>query len=92
MKLQQLFTGDGGEINDARDVIVATTNASLIGYVADGRNGLKVVQLTSPEAQPNFYGFSPAPMPASARADGTPGPNACKLVQFSIFEPAEQNS
>lgn len=34
----------------------------------------------------------PAPMPASARADGTPGPNACKLVQFSIFEPAEQNS
>ena len=34
----------------------------------------------------------PAPMPATARADGTPGPNACKLVQFSIFEPAEQNS
>ena len=31
--------------------------------MADGKNGLKVVQLTSPDSQPNFYGFSPAPMP-----------------------------
>jgi hypothetical protein len=27
--------------------------------VADGTGGLKVVQLFSPETQPNFYGFSP---------------------------------
>jgi hypothetical protein len=53
----------GGQLNDAEDVIIGTTNASLIGYVADGRNGLKVIQLTSPASQPNFYGFSPAPMP-----------------------------
>ncbi len=53
----------GGRINDARDVIVGTTNASLFAYVADGRNGLKVVQLTSPESQPRFYGFSPDPKP-----------------------------
>ena len=26
-------------------------------------NGLKVVHLTSPDAQPNFYGFSPEPKP-----------------------------
>jgi hypothetical protein len=58
----QKFTG-GGALNDARDVIVATTNASLFAYVADGRNGLKVLQLTSPESQPNFYGFSPEPKP-----------------------------
>ena len=31
----------------------------------------------------------PAPMPESARAQGSPGPNACRLVQFSIFEPAD---
>ena len=62
ISLDQLVTGDG-EINDARDVVVATTNASLIGYVADGINGLMVLQLTSPESQPNFYGFSPAPKP-----------------------------
>ncbi|MDA5093734.1 hypothetical protein O2N63_06495 [Aliiroseovarius sp. KMU-50] len=34
----------------------------------------------------------PAPMPASARAQGEPGPNACRLVQFSIFEPEETPS
>jgi len=53
----------GGKMNDVEDVIVGTTNASLFAYVADGRNGVKVVQLTSPESQPNFYGFSPEPRP-----------------------------
>ena len=61
-KVYQQFTADGA-INDAQDVLVGTTNASLIGYVADGKNGLKVLQLTSPSSQPNFYGFSPAPKP-----------------------------
>lgn len=51
-------------MNDARDIVVATTNASLFAYVADGRNGLKVLQLTSPDSQPRFYGFSPEPKPA----------------------------
>jgi hypothetical protein len=53
----------GGQLKDARDVVVATTNASLFAYVADGDGGLKVVQLTSPESQPKFYGFSPEPRP-----------------------------
>ena len=61
-RLYQKFNA-GGSLNDARDVIVATTNASLFAYVADGKNGLKVLQLTSPASQPNFYGFSPAPKP-----------------------------
>jgi hypothetical protein len=59
-KLYQMFN-DG--VRDARDVIVATTNASLFAYVADGKEGLKVIQLTSPESQPRFYGFSPDPKP-----------------------------
>ena len=62
MKLYRKFNSDGA-IKDARDVVVATTNASLFAYVADGAGGLKVVQLTSPELQPKFYGFSPAPNP-----------------------------
>ncbi len=53
----------GGRIADAEDVVVGSTNASLMAYVADGRGGLKVVQLTSPERQPRFYGFSPDPKP-----------------------------
>ena len=61
-KLYQKVTFDG-QLNDAEDVIVGSTNASLFAYVADGRNGLKVIQLTSPSSQPNFYGFSPAPKP-----------------------------
>ncbi len=61
-KIYQKVTFDG-QLNDARDVIVATTNASLFAYVADGRNGFKLLQLTSPESQPNFYGFSPEPKP-----------------------------
>jgi hypothetical protein len=52
-----------GRIGDARDVMIASTNASLFAYVADGTGGLKVVQLTSPASQPNFYGFSPEPRP-----------------------------
>ena len=43
--------------------MIASTNASLFAYLADGRGGLKVVQLTSPATQPNFYGFSPQPKP-----------------------------
>ncbi|HKA38571.1 MAG TPA: hypothetical protein VKD25_02275, partial [Burkholderiales bacterium] len=52
-----------GKLNDARDVVLGSTNASLFAYVADGRNGLKVLQLTAPDTQPNFYGFSPEPKP-----------------------------
>ena len=53
----------GGEITDAHDVVVASTNASLFAYVADGTGGLKVLQLTAPDTQPKFYGFSPEPRP-----------------------------
>jgi hypothetical protein len=64
----------GGRMTDVEDVVVASTNASLFAYVADGRNGMKVVQLTSPESQPNFYGFSPAPMPELIAWATTPHP------------------
>ncbi|MGB0133548.1 LVIVD repeat-containing protein, partial [Dokdonella sp.] len=60
--LYEMFNAEG-KLDDARDVIVGTTNASLFAYVADGRNGLKVIQLTSPESQPKFYGFAPDPKP-----------------------------
>jgi hypothetical protein len=62
MRLDQSFNA-GGRLVDARDVVVASTNASLFAYVADGIGGLKVLQLTSPASQPKFYGFSPAPKP-----------------------------
>jgi hypothetical protein len=69
----QRFTA-GGQLRDARDVIVGATNASLFAYVADGAGGLKVVQLISPESQPNFYGFSPEPKPQLIARYGTGKP------------------
>ncbi|RZS42868.1 hypothetical protein EV673_1213 [Limnobacter thiooxidans] len=69
----QKFTADG-QLNDAHDVVVGSTNASLFAYVADGVNGLKVLQLTSPDTQPKFYGFSPAPMPELIAWRKTPSP------------------
>ncbi|MFN4241243.1 MAG: hypothetical protein ACK4E5_11460 [Erythrobacter cryptus] len=72
-RIYQRVTLDGA-LNDAEDVIVASTNASLFAYVADGRNGMKVLQLTSPESQRNFYGFSPAPKPELIAWAKTPTP------------------
>ena len=72
-RLYMKFTADG-KLNDARDVIVASTNASLFAYLADGANGLKVLQLTSPDIQPKFYGFSPEPKPKLIAWRNTPSP------------------
>src|SRR5262245_467884 len=61
-KIDQTFTADG-KINDAHDVKVGMTANSLFAYIADGKNGLRVVQLMSPEDNPNIYGFSPKATP-----------------------------
>jgi hypothetical protein len=65
---------NGQVLNDVEDVIVASTNASAFAYVADGRNGIRVLQLTSPERQPNLYGFSPRPVPELIAWTRTPTP------------------
>ena len=72
-RLYQKFDA-GGALNDAEDVVVASTNASLFAYVADGKNGMKVLQLISPSSQPNFYGFSPPPKPELIAWARTPSP------------------
>jgi hypothetical protein len=61
-KLLQRYDA-GSRIKDARDVVVGSTNASLFAYVADAQSGLNVIQLTAPDTQPKFYGFSPEPKP-----------------------------
>ncbi|HYN69152.1 MAG TPA: hypothetical protein VEX41_02960, partial [Candidatus Eisenbacteria bacterium] len=68
------FISFEGRMNDVEDVVIASTNASLFAYVADGRNGMKVLQLTSPASQPNFYGFSPRPVPELIAWARTPSP------------------
>src|SRR5690606_35830195 len=55
-------------------VKVASTNASLFAYIADGVGGLKVVQLTDPDRVPGFYGFSPEVRPEIIAWHRTAGP------------------
>ena len=83
-RLLRSWNADGGLI-DSRDVMIASTNASLFAYVADGVGGLKVVQLTSPSSQPNFYGFSPEPKPELIARRAT------RAAALSLSRPLERD-
>ncbi len=72
-RVAQRFDADG-RLKDARDVAVGSTNASLFAYVADAKTGLNVIQLTAPDSQPKFYGFSPEPRPQWIAGYRTAGP------------------
>lgn len=56
-KVDQVYNANG-HINDAYDVKLGITYNSLFAYIADGKNGMRVVQLFSPET-PGYEGFSP---------------------------------
>jgi hypothetical protein len=60
-RVDQVFNA-GGCINDVHDVKLGITYSSEFAYLADGINGLRVVQLTSPDT-PGNMGFSPRPTP-----------------------------
>jgi hypothetical protein len=60
-RVDQVFNAEGC-INDAHDVKLGITYTSEFAYLADGVNGLRVIQLTSPET-PGNMGFSPRPTP-----------------------------
>jgi hypothetical protein len=61
-KKPEMFNA-GGLLNDTRAVQVGSVNASMYGLVADGKNGLRVLQLISPENVPEYMGFIPVPKP-----------------------------
>ena len=60
-KIDQVFTANG-QINDLHDVKLGISYVSQFAYLADGKNGMRIVQLTSPNTAGN-YGFSPKPEP-----------------------------
>ncbi len=71
--LRQIFNA-GGVMNDTRDVKIGMTNASAFAYVADGVNGMRVLQIFGPSDTPNYAGFSPLPTPkliATFKSGGT---------------------
>ena len=72
-KLDQFFTA-AGQLNDVNDIKIGMVAGSAFALVADGKNGLRVLQILSPWDDPaHFSGFSPRPSPkliASARTRG----------------------
>lgn len=72
-KLDQVFNANGA-MNDVNDVKIGMVSSELFAYVADGKNGLRVVQLFSPTDNPNFAGFSPRPTPKLIASYRTRGP------------------
>jgi hypothetical protein len=73
-KLDQLFTAEG-QLNDVNDVKIGMVAASAFAFVADGKNGMRVLQVLSPWDDPaHFSGFSPRPTPKLIATAHTRGP------------------
>jgi hypothetical protein len=73
-KLDQFFTADG-QLNDVNDVKIGMVAGSAFAFVADGKNGLRVLQILSPWDDPaHFSGFSPRPTPKLIATAHTKGP------------------
>ena len=73
-KLNQLFTAEG-LLNDVNDVKIGMVAASAFAFVADGKNGLRVLQILSPWDDPaHFSGFSPRTTPKLIATARTRGP------------------
>jgi hypothetical protein len=58
-----VFYNANGCINDASGVITGATLASLYVYLADGKNGLRVINVATPFNGSDVKGFSPVPRP-----------------------------
>ena len=73
-KLDQIFSAEG-QLNDVNDVKIGMVAASAFAFVADGKNGLRVLQILSPWDDPaHFSGFSPRPTPKLIATAHTRGP------------------
>ena len=74
--IDQMFNA-GGALNDTRAVQIGSVSASQFALVADGKNGLRVVQLISPDTVPGAQGFSPRPNPKLIATYPTKGEAIC---------------
>ena len=61
-KIDQIFNANG-EMNDTHDVKVGMVINTAYAFVADGKHGLRVVQLVGPDENEDVYGWSPHPRP-----------------------------
>ena len=61
-RLDQTFNANGA-LNDVNDLKIGMVSSSQFAFVADGKNGMRIIQLFSPKSTHEFYGFSPQPTP-----------------------------
>ncbi|MCG8608257.1 hypothetical protein MJD09_25145, partial [bacterium] len=72
-KLIEKYSANG-QLNDSNSLTTGTVNASTFAFVADGRNGLRVIRLIGPPDTPGHLGFSPKPVPKLIATYRTKGP------------------
>ncbi len=73
-KLDQVFDANH-QLNDVNDIKIGMVNAAAFAFVADGHNGLRILQILSPwDDAAHFSGFSPRPTPKLIATAHTKGP------------------
>ena len=73
-RLDQVFNANNA-MHEANDVKIGMVAGSAFAFVADGYNGLRVLQIVSPWDDPaHFSGFSPRPAPKLIATAHTRGP------------------
>lgn len=73
-RLDQVFNANS-QINDTNDIKIGMVAASAFAFVADGKNGLRVLQILSPwDDAAHFSGFSSRPTPKLIGTARTRGP------------------
>jgi hypothetical protein len=73
-RFEQFFNANNS-MNDVNDIKIGMVAASAFAFVADGHNGLRVLQIVSPWDDPaHFSGFSPRPVPKLIATAKTRGP------------------
>src|SRR5277367_3086313 len=73
-KLDQVFNANN-QMHEVNDIKIGMVAGSVFAFVADGYNGLRVLQIVSPWDDPaHFSGFSPRPTPKLIATARTRGP------------------
>jgi hypothetical protein len=73
-RLDQVFNANH-QLHEVNDIKIGMVAGSVFAFVADGYNGLRVLQIISPWDDPaHFSGFSPRPTPKLIATARTRGP------------------
>ncbi|HZV87030.1 MAG TPA: hypothetical protein VFF95_05750 [Candidatus Binatus sp.] len=73
-RLDQVFNANN-QMHEVNDIKIGMVAGSVFAFVADGYNGLRVLQIISPWDDPaHFSGFSPRPTPKLIATAHTRGP------------------